>query len=158
MPCEIVHAMVLGTSANSSLILKTINLFLPCELIFWKSYQSWQPSKFFKAHISHVSQLWGIPQPQYFITLLLDLHWIYFWKHYIYYEKDTKVGSQNIGYQICFCNQTDYGRGLLIFLFFMPLWLSVKFRFPGISQKMLWGNGLKFCMLMYPDHLQNHCF
>ena len=112
----------------------------------------------FSKLISHMFQLWGIPQPQYFITLLLDLHWTYFWKDFIYYEKDTKVGSQNIGYQICFCNQTDYGRGLLIFLSFMPLWLSVKLRFPGISQKMLWGNGLKFCMLMYPDHLQNHCF
>ena len=48
----------------------------------------------------------------------------------MYYEKDTKVGSQNIGYQICFCNQTDYGRGLLNFLSFMPLWLSVSGHFP----------------------------
>ena len=38
----------------------------------------------FSKLISHMSQLWGIPQPQYFITLLLDLHWTYFWKHYIY--------------------------------------------------------------------------
>ena len=36
-----------------------------------------------------ISQLWGIRQPQYFITLLLDVHLIYFWKHYIYYKKDT---------------------------------------------------------------------
>ena len=28
-------------------------------------------------------------------------------------------------------------------------------RFTGMSQRMHWGNGLKFCMLMYPDHLQN---
>ena len=108
--------------------------------------------------ISHMSQLWGIPQPRYFITLLLDLHWTYFWKHYKYYKKDTIVGSQHIGYRICLCKQADCGRGLLIFLSLMPLWLSVKFRFPDISQNMLWGNDLKFCMLMYPDHLQSHCF
>ena len=28
-------------------------------------------------------------------------------------------------------------------------------RFPGIFQGMHGGNGLKFCMLMYPDHFQN---
>ena len=28
-------------------------------------------------------------------------------------------------------------------------------RFQGICQRMLGGNGLKFCMLMYLDHLQN---
>ena len=55
MPCEIIHQMVCGTSVNSlALILKTINLFLPCKLIFWKSYQSWYTSKFSKAHISVV--------------------------------------------------------------------------------------------------------
>ena len=27
--------------------------------------------------------------------------------------------------------------------------------FSGISWRTHWGNGLKFCMLMYPDHLQN---
>ena len=31
----------------------------------------------------------------------------------------------------------------------------VKFGFPGISRRTHGGNGLKFCMLMYPDHLQN---
>ena len=37
MPWEILHPMVWGTSVNSlALILKTINLFLPCKLIFWK--------------------------------------------------------------------------------------------------------------------------
>ena len=32
----------------------------------------------------------------------------YFWKHYIYmiyYKNDTKVGSQNLGYQIWFCTR-----------------------------------------------------
>ena len=54
-PCEILHPLVWGTSVNSlALILKTINLFLPCKLIFWKSYQSWWPSKFSKVHISVV--------------------------------------------------------------------------------------------------------
>ena len=42
MPSGILHPMVCGTSVNSLvLILKTIDLFLPCKLIFWKSYQSW---------------------------------------------------------------------------------------------------------------------
>ena len=50
-----------------------------------------------------ISQLWGIPQPQYFITLLLDPHWTYFWKHYLYYKKVTKVCCQNFDYQIWFC-------------------------------------------------------
>ena len=100
MPCEILHPVVRGTTVNSlALILITINLLVPCKLIFWKSYQSWQPSKISKV----ISQLWGIPQPQYFITLLLEAHWTNFWKYYIYYKKDTKVGSQNFGYQIWFC-------------------------------------------------------
>ena len=79
--------------------LKTINLFLPCKLIFWKATKVGSTPNFPKL----TSQLWGIPQPQYFITLLLDPHWTYFWKRYIYYRKDTKVGSQNFGYQIWFC-------------------------------------------------------
>ena len=32
-------------------------------------------------------------------------------------------------------------------------WSNLGFR--GISWRTHWGNGLKFCMLMYPDHLQN---
>ena len=56
-----------------------------------------------------ISQLWGIPQSQYFITLLLDPHWTYFVKLYLYYKKDTKVGSQNFGYQIWFCTRLDMG-------------------------------------------------
>ena len=43
-----------------------------------------------------ISHLWQIPQQQYFVTLLLDPHWTCFWKHYTYYKKDTKVGSQNL--------------------------------------------------------------
>ena len=65
----------------------------------WKATKVGSPPKFPKL----ISQLWGIPQPQYFITLLLEGHWTYFWKHYIYYKKDTKVGSQNFRYQIWFC-------------------------------------------------------
>ena len=30
---------------------------------------------------------------------------MYFWKYYLYYKKDTKVGSQNFGYQIWFCTR-----------------------------------------------------
>ena len=38
----------------------------------------------------------------------------------------------------------------------MSVRLSVRQdRFPGICQRMHGGNGLKFCMLMYLDHLQN---
>ena len=44
----------------------------------------------------HISQLCWIIEPQYFITLSLDSHWTYFWKHYIYNKKDTKFGSQNL--------------------------------------------------------------
>ena len=69
-----------------------------CGALQWTR---WRSPKFPKL----ISQLWGIPQPQYFITLLLEAHWTYFWKHYTYYKKDTKVGSQNFGYQIWFCTR-----------------------------------------------------
>ena len=51
-------------------------------------------------------------------------------------------------------NWLDYGHGLLIFLLLAPLWLSETGQiwgfqaFPGEHR----GNGLKFCMVMYPDH------
>ena len=39
---------------------------------------------------------------------------------------------------------------------FRPVRPSVRpDRFPGISPRTYGGNGLKFCMLMYPDHIQN---
>ena len=60
-----------------------------CKLIFWKSYQSWLPSKFYKAHISVVGN--RVPQPQDFITLLLDPHWTYFCKHCIYYKNTPNL-------------------------------------------------------------------
>ena len=67
MPCEILCRMVWGTSVNSlALILKTINLSLPCKLIFRKSYEVGSPPNFPKL----ISQLWRIPQAQYFVTLL----------------------------------------------------------------------------------------
>ena len=40
-----------------------------------------------------ITQLWGIPQPQYFVTSLLEPHWT---RHYIYHKEDTKVGSQTL--------------------------------------------------------------
>ena len=44
-----------------------------------------------------ISQLWGIPQPQYFVTSLLEPHQTHFWKHYIYHKEDTKVqGSHRV--------------------------------------------------------------
>ena len=57
----------------------------------------------------------GIPQPQYFITLLLEAHWTYFWEHYIYYKKDTKVGSQNFGYQIWFCTRLVSAQAAILY-------------------------------------------
>ena len=61
----------------------TINLFLPCKLIFWKATKVGSPPNFPK----RIFQLRGIAQPQYFITLFLDQYWTYFWRHYIYYKK-----------------------------------------------------------------------
>ena len=91
MPCGIIHQIVWGTSVNLlALILKTINLFLPCKLIFWKATKVGSPPSFPKL----ISQLRGIPQPQYFVPSLSEPHWTYLWKHYIYHKKDTKVGSQ----------------------------------------------------------------
>ena len=37
----------------------------------------------------------------------------------------------------------------------LTLWNGSNLGFPGISRRMHGGNGLKFCMLMYLDHLQN---
>ena len=54
-------------------------------------------------------------------------------------------------------NWSVYGYGLLIFLILALFWLSKKrsnLGFPGISQRTHGRNGLKFCMLIYPDHLQ----
>ena len=84
MPCGILHPMVWGTSMNSlALILKTINLFPPCKLIFWKATEVGSTPNFPKL----ISQLWGISWPQYFVTSLLEPHLTYFWKHYIYHKE-----------------------------------------------------------------------
>ena len=85
-------------SVNSALILKTINLFLPCKLIFWKATKVGSPPNF----PNLISQLRGIPQPQYLVPSLLEPHWTYLWKHYIYHKKDTKVGSQILATKFCF--------------------------------------------------------
>ena len=126
MSCGILHPMVWGTSVKSLLlILQTINLFLPWKLIFWKATKVGGPPNFPKL----MSQLWGIPQPQFFVTSLLEPHPTYFWKHYIYRKEGTKVGSQNLatnfwcllydiwnvfknknfGYQIWFCTRLVRG-------------------------------------------------
>ena len=55
-------------------------------------------------------------------------------------------------------NWLVYGDGLLIFLILAPFWLSETHQilgFPGISWRTHGGNGLKFCMLLYPSDLQN---
>ena len=61
----------------------------------------------------------------------------------------------------CWCILTTFrtGCGLVIFLILVLFWLSQwnwsNLGFPDISWRTHWGNGLKFCMLMYSDHLQN---
>ena len=95
MSCEILHPMVWGTSVNSlALMFKTINLFLPWKLIFWKSYQSWQPSKFSKAHISDV----GNPSTTIFCHNYYYTHIEHILENItlLYYKEGTKVGSQNL--------------------------------------------------------------
>ena len=52
-----------------------------------------------------ISQVWGTLQPQYFVTLFLDPYWTCLWNYFIYYKKETKVGSQQFGYQIWFCTR-----------------------------------------------------
>ena len=55
-------------------------------------------------------------------------------------------------------NWLDYGHGLLIFFNFgiiLTYWNGSNLGFPGISKRTHGGNGLKFYMLMYLDHLQN---
>ena len=37
----------------------------------------------------------------------------------------------------------------------LTYWNGSNLGFPGIFWKTHWGNGLEFCMLMYPDHFQN---
>ena len=69
---------------------KPLKIVLPCKLIFWKATKIGSPPNFPKL----ISQLRGIPQPQYFVPSLLEPHWTYLWKHYIYHKKDTQVGSQ----------------------------------------------------------------
>ena len=50
----------------------------------------------------------------------------------------------------------SYSHGLLIFLNLALFWLGETTQcYPDVSRRMHWGNSLKFCMLMYPDHLQN---
>ena len=97
MPCEILHPMVWGTSVNSmALLFKQLICSCLANQYSGKATEVGGPPNSPKL----ISQLWGTPQPQYFITLLLGPHWTYFWKHYIYCIKDTKIVSQNFGYQI----------------------------------------------------------
>ena len=51
----------------------------------------------------------------------------------------------------------DYGHGLLSFPILVAFYLvkRVKFGGSGHFRRTHRGNGLKFCMFMYPDHLQN---
>ena len=88
MPCGILYPMVWGISLNSlSLIFKIICSCL-ARLFSGKATKvGLSPPNFPKL----ISQLQGIHQSQYFVTLLLDPLWTYFWKHYIYiYKKKTR--------------------------------------------------------------------
>ena len=80
---------------------KNKNMSLPRKLIFSKSCHNSIGS--LPNFPKHMFQLWEILEPQYFSTLLLDPHWIYFWKHCIYYKKDTRFGGQSFGWQLWFC-------------------------------------------------------
>ena len=42
-----------------------------------------------------IFQLWRIPQSQNFITLSLDPHWTYFWKHCLYYKQGKSEGFES---------------------------------------------------------------
>ena len=56
-------------------------------------------------------------------------------------------------------NWSVYGHGLLIFFYFgaiLTQWNGSNLGFPGIIfRRTHGGNGLKFCMLMYPEHPHN---
>ena len=55
-------------------------------------------------------------------------------------------------------NRLDYSYGLLIFYILVLFWLSETGQIWGlraIPGELMEENGLKFCMLIYPDHLQN---
>ena len=68
-------------------IIWTNDKYLTYALIFWKATKVGSPPNFPKL----VSQLRGIPQPQYFVPSLLEPHWTYLWKHYIYHKKTPKL-------------------------------------------------------------------
>ena len=54
-------------------------------------------------------------------------------------------------------NWLVYSHSLVIFLILALFWQwnGSNLGFPDIFWRTHWVNGLKFCMLMYPDHLQN---
>ena len=87
---SVLKVITIGWSHLQSASNKPLNIVLPCKLIFWKATKVGSPPNFPKL----ISQLRGIPQPQYFVPWLLEPHWTYLWKHYIYHKKDTKVGSK----------------------------------------------------------------
>ena len=102
------------------------SLFLPCKLIFWKATKVGSPPNFPKL----ISQLRGIPQSQYFVPSLLEPHWAYLWKHYIYHKKDTKVGSQILA--------TKFG--------FVPDWLTGMYVKKSIATISRLNVSKKFCV------------
>ena len=72
-------------------------LFFPCLGFSQKANTVGTPPNLWK----FIYQSWGITEPWYFITLLLDSSLILI----IYITKNTKFGSQNFGYQIWFCTR-----------------------------------------------------
>ena len=115
VPSAILHSMVCHTSLNSlGLILWKINLSLPWKLIFQKATKVGSPPNFSKL----TSQLWGISEPQYYITLSLDSYWTYFGKQYINIyikQKDPKFGTPNFGYQIWCCTRLLHASIVILF-------------------------------------------
>ena len=112
-----------------------------------------------------ISQLWGIPQPQYFITLSLHTHWTYFWKHYVYmyYKKDTKVGSQILATKFGFvpdCLKTWYKKKPQtqdFISFHWKTWLSLQIYYHTLCTTKLWGSILvslcpPVCLSIHPAY------
>ena len=87
---SVLKVITIGWSHLQSSSNKPLKIVLSSKLIFWKATKVGSHPKFPKL----ISQLRGIPQPQYFVPSLLEPHWTYLWKHYIYHKKDTKVGIQ----------------------------------------------------------------
>ena len=100
---------------------------------------------------------------------------LWFWHYFdLVKVKGSNLGFPGIswriqggnGFKFCTLMYLDHlqnwlvlGHGLLIFVILALFWLSemgqIYLGFPGISWRTHGGNGLKYGMLLYPDHLHN---